>query len=147
MSEARSRHFNGFQLRTFERLGDLYLPAYDRMPSFSQSGCLEHIDILIDEIHPEDKMGLSLLLYVLRFCPTFLLEKLVNMMNHHDRYPALVAALLRLLNLALKGVVMSLYYSGMTGHNYAGPKPFDVMEYSLHCEPDEAPQACEGHAH
>lgn len=136
MSDYWSKHFNGIQLRTFERLGDLYLPAYEGLPSFTESGCLEHVDVVLDEVHPDDRMALGLLLYVLRLAPNLVLEKFIAAMNHHDRYPAIFAGILRLLNMALKGVVMSLYYSGMTGGSYKGQNPHQVLEYALHCEPD-----------
>lgn len=139
MPDVNSRHFNGIQLRALERIGDIYLPAYEELPAFSESGCIENIDVLLDEIHPEDLFALSVLLYVIRFAPLFLLNTLVQKMNHHDQYPELFAAPLRLLSLALKGVVMSLYYSGATGNNYKGRKPFEVMGYELHCEPDGNP--------
>lgn len=136
MSSYWSKHFNGIQLRSIERLGDLYLPAFGGLPTFSDSGCLEHVDIVLDEVHPDDRTALGLLLYVLRLVPLFLLEKLITAMNHHDRYPELIAGPLRLVSLALKGIVMSLYYSGLTGGNYKGQTPHEVLEYALHCEPD-----------
>lgn len=136
MSEAWSKHFNALQLRSIERIGELYLPAHEDLPGFSASGCLEHIDVVLDEVHPDDRMALGLFLYVMRFTPLFLVEKFIVMMNHHERYPEPLAGVLRLLSMALKGIVMSLYYSGMTGALYRQQNPLDVLDYSVHCEPD-----------
>lgn len=136
MSEVWSKHFNAMQLRSLERFGELYLPAHEGLPGFVESGCLEHVDIVLDEVHSDDRAALGLFLYVMRFMPLFLVEKFIVMMNRHDRYPEPLAGVLRLLSLALKGIVMSLYYSGMTGALYKGVNPHDVLEYSLHCEPD-----------
>lgn len=136
MSDAWSKHFNGIQLRSLERIGELYLPAHDGLPGFSETGCLEHVDVVLDEVDPDDRMALGLFLYVLRLVPLFLLEKFIVMMNEHDKYPEPLAGVLRLLSLALKGIVMSLYYSGMTGALYRQQNPLDVVEYAPHCEPD-----------
>lgn len=136
MSDAWSKHFNAIQLRSLERIGELYLPAHEGLPGFVDSGCLEHVDVVLDEVHPDDRMALGLFLYVMRITPLFLVEKFIIMMNHHDRYPETLAGLLRLLSLALKGIVMSLYYSGLSGAWNKQANPLDVLEYSLHCEPD-----------
>lgn len=151
MSEAWSKHLNAIQLRSLERIGELYLPAHDDLPGFAAIGCLEHVDVVLDEVHPDDRFALGLFLYVLRITPLFLLEKFIGMMDHHDRYPEPLAGVLRLLSLALKGIVMSVYYSGMTGSGMTGSgmtgsgmtgawnrqaNPLDVIEYAIHCEPD-----------
>lgn len=130
MAEYTSKHLNGIQLKSLERVGNFYIPGNGRLPSFSQVGCLEHVDVVLDEVDPGDVQLMGLLLIVLRWMPGFIIEFMLSQMDQHHRYPELIAGPLRLMSLALKGVTMSLYYSGLKGPVH------DVMEYSLVCEPD-----------
>lgn len=137
MAEYHSNHFNGIQLKSLERVGNLYMPGNGRLPSFSQSACLEHVDIVLDEIDPGDRQLLGLLLLALRWMPLFIINFLLSLMDEHHKYPDLIAGPLRLMSLALKGITMSLYYSGLPASQGQGEAVFDVMDYSLHCEPDK----------
>ena len=143
MADILSAHFNGIQLKSLERIGDLYTPGTARLPSFSETGCIEHVDVVLDEVDPGDVQLLGILLLVLRWMPAFVIEFLMNLMDRHDRYPEWIAGPLRLISLALKGITMSLYYSGLQGNHYSSAGANDVHEvmgYALHCEPDEIKQ-------
>ncbi|MBX3421161.1 MAG: hypothetical protein KF752_06350 [Pirellulaceae bacterium] len=134
----RSKHLSRIHLSSLSRLGDLYIPGTDRLPSFSQSGCLHHLDIVLDGIHPDDLNAVRWLLAGLWLTPKWILRKLLSMMDQHDQYSEWIATPLRLVSLAIKGLVMSLYYSGLTIDDSHSPTVLDRIGYSLHCEPDSA---------
>lgn len=133
-----SKHLSPFHLNSLARLGDLYIPGTERLPSFSQSGCLQHLDIVLDGLHPDDLVAVRWLLVGLRCLPKWVLRKLLSMMDRHDRYSEWIATPLRLVSLAIKGLVMSLYYSGLPTDESQSPTVLDRIGYSLHCEPDSA---------
>ncbi|MDX1695454.1 MAG: hypothetical protein R3208_16950 [Ketobacteraceae bacterium] len=137
MAEYRSRYFNAMQLASLERIGNRYMPGNGNLPSFSQTACLDHADVVLAEVDPGDRQLLGVLLLVLRFMPGFMIEWLLTLMDNHHRYPEWMAGPLRLMNLALKGITMSLYYSGLRGAGATGNPVHDVMGYALHCEPDQ----------
>lgn len=137
MADYYSKHMNSIQLKSLERIGNLYVPGNGHLPSFTQSGCLRHVDVVLDEVDPGDVRLMALLLLVLRWLPTFMIEFLLNLMDNHHRYPEWVAGPLRLMSLALKGITMSLYYSGMGGADSEANQVHQVMGYSLVCEPDQ----------
>ena len=140
MAEFYSAHFNGVQLKSLERVGNLYIPGNGNLPAFSETGCLQHVDVVLDEVDPGDVQLLGILLLVLRWMPAFIIEFLLTLMDQHDRCPEWMAGPLRLISLALKGITMSLYYSGLQGSQQASQNTravHDIMEYSLHCEPDQ----------
>ena len=137
MAEFTSHYFNGIQLKSLERLGNFYIPGNGNMPSFSDTGCLAEVDVVLAEVDPDDRTLLGFLLLVLRWMPGFMIAFLLNLMDRHDRYPEWMAGPLRLMSLALKGLTMSLYYSGLGGSGARGNAVHDVMGYSLHCEPDQ----------
>lgn len=135
MTSVSSRWLSPVQLRSLERLGDLYLPGTERLPSFSASGSLAQIDVVLEGVHEDDLKGLGLLLILLRWMPLPLLRLMLKAIDRHHRFPPPLAGLLRLLNLALKGVVMSLYYSGLAEDGRSSGV-HEAMEFQLHCEPD-----------
>jgi hypothetical protein len=132
-----SRYFSALQLRSLERLGDCYLPGTETMPSFSATGAIEHVDTVFEGVDESDIRGLGLLLVLLRGTPLFLIRLLLLLLDRHHRFPPPLAGLFRLLNLGLKGPVMTLYYSGL-GRKEASSGVHEAMEFELHCEPDEA---------
>ena len=132
-----SRYFSGLQLRSLERLGDCYLPGTETLPSFSATGAIEHVDTVLEGVDEADIQGLGLLLMLLRWTPLFLIRLLLVLLDRHHRFPPPLAGLFRLLNLGLKGPVMTLYYSGL-GHNDESSGVHEAMGFELHCEPDGA---------
>lgn len=135
MSRIQSKHLSATQLRALERLGDIYLPGTEKMPSFTVSGSLAQIDVVLEGVDQDDLRGLAWLLLMLRWMPTVVLRLLLRAIDRHHRFPPPLAGILRLLNLAFKGVVMSLYYSGLAeGDSSSGVH--EAMQFELHCEPD-----------
>lgn len=136
MAETHSRYLRAHQVRSLNRIGDVYLPGTDSMPRFSATGCTDHVDVLLESIPEEDRRGLALLLSVLLVLPRVLLRMLLWTLDRHHRFPGPLATPPRLLNLALKGTVMALYFSGMNGEDGRGADVHAAMDFSLHCEPD-----------
>lgn len=129
-----SRFLSPLQMIALARLGDLYLPGTDRLPAFSATGCLAHVDQVLEGVHADDVRGLKWLLVLLRWMPAPLIRLLLLMLDRHHRFPPPLAGLLRLMNLGLKGPVMTLYYSGLGDEASSGVH--EAMGYELHCEPD-----------
>ncbi len=132
----QSRYFSALQLRSLERLGDCYLPGTDTLPAFSATGCIEQVDVVLEGVDEGDIQGLGLLLMVLRWMPLFAIRLLLALLDRHHRFPPPLAGLFRLLNLGLKGPVVTLYYSGL-GAGGESSGVHEAMAFELHCEPDE----------
>lgn len=137
MSLGASSLFNARQLNGLQKLGDIVLPGYGEFPRFSDTGCIEHIDDLMSPAPPDDLKDLGKLLLVFHYLPTFAIEWILRLADGADRWPALIAPLLRTLNIGTKGVVFSLYYSGHHRTTYQGKTGLDVIDYHVHCAPDQ----------
>lgn len=136
----KSRYLNQRQLRTLERLGDCLLPGAAGLPRFSHTGAIEHIDAVLEPVDTGDRRDLRLLLSLLALFPNRLLIGLMRLLAARHRLPALVSPLigaLRLLDVSLRGLVFTLYYSNRRGLNAQGPAVHDAMDFQLHCEPTE----------
>jgi hypothetical protein len=111
------------ELAALERIGDLMLPGDGEFPAFSQTGCIAFVDDLLRYMDPKDRDNVITLLKMLSFAPTPLLRAWLCQTR--------LTPTLRLIELGLKGLVMSLYYSNKTAPSYAGRKPLDVIGFGL----------------
>ncbi len=138
-----SRYLNSRALTGLSRLGDVMLPGGEGMPRFSATGCLEHLDTLLQASHPDDVRDLGRLLWLVSLAPSVMLRGLLRLLDRAEQLPAPLAGGLRLLNVGLKGVILSLYYSGLTGTYYTDSQKkanavHAAMGYELVCTPDAA---------
>ncbi len=139
-----SKYFSPSQLKSLIKTGDVILPGTDKSPSFSQTGCIGHIDRMAAYLTEDDLNGLRLVLSVFRWLPNWLISLLMSAATNNCKFPGVLGAGLRLLEIGLKGATMSLYYSNLTGPGYEGPKVFDVIGYDAKVvvpEGDEAQEA------
>jgi hypothetical protein len=119
------------QLRALARIGDAMIPGGEGFPRFSDTGCLAHVDPILEVTPAEDVAGLKALLSVLSFFPAGLLLRFLRFVGRERESLGPLAGALRNIDLGLKGLVMSTYYSNRTGPGYAGPKVFDVLGFDL----------------
>ena len=119
--------FSNRALKALNTFGDLLMPATDILPSFSETGCLEHIDSLAMHA-PEDDIGsLNMVLGILSFMPKGIFRWLIEKMNTAQHSDAMLATIYRQLNFGIKGLLYSLYYSGKSGANYKGKPIPDLI--------------------
>ncbi len=113
------------------RIGDILIPGDDKFPSFSAYMCMEHIDDLISYAPEDDINDLGMVLSILSVSPKSMLVWLVKKMAkaHKNHGPA--GTLLRQLNMGIRGIVFSLYYSEKPGANYTGKNPDEMIGFTL----------------
>lgn len=126
-----SRHLSAAAWRGLNRLGDALLPGDGALPSFSTLGCAEHVDVVLDEMAPSDRDSLKLLLAFCAYVPRPLLVGLFALLERGTGTPGPLGRGIRFLRMGLKGLLLTLYYSGNRGAAYAGPTPLDVIEYQV----------------
>lgn len=118
-------------LNAISRIGDIIIPHSEDFPSFSEAGGLEHIDDIMNYTPADDAKDLNLVLSILSFLPTFMLKALVKSMLNSNTKTGPVSVILRQLDMGLRGIVFSCYYSGKTGSNFKGKNPLDIIEYKI----------------
>jgi len=124
-------------LKAIERIGDLLLPRTGDFPSFSETGSIEHIDDLLAHAPAGDVSDLNTALVALSFMPTFVLKWLIRKMEEsHNNESGGMSSLLRQLNLGLRGLIFSCYYSGKTGSHFTGQNPVDLIGFNVNRIPD-----------
>lgn len=108
-----SKNLTPLQMRGLAKVGDVVIPGDDVLPSFSDSGSLRHVDRMLDHMSDFDRDGVKLLLTLLRFLPGFAIAAILHVAQRDRLLPGLLGAACRMVNIGIKGVVMTLYYSDL----------------------------------
>jgi hypothetical protein len=120
-----SKHLNPTQLAGLRKVGDVLIPGDDEFPSFSRSGSIEHVDRMLDYMYDSDRNGVKALLTLFRFTPRFKIRWIMALTEKQASFPEPLATLCRMVNLGLKGVVMTLYYSDLG----PGPSVLEIIHW------------------
>ena len=56
---------------------------------------------------------------------------LVALFENSDRVPTVLGATLRFAKMGVRGLVLTLYYSGLKGSHYAGRTPLEILGYEV----------------
>ena len=127
---AHSRLLGRRALIAFNRLGDLMLPRHKEFPSFSETGCIQFVDDIVLYAPAEDVKSLAALLTILSFCPDMLLKVLVGLTQRGQQLKGPAGPILRLLDMGIRSVVVTLYFSGKTAPSYNGKTPLELTGYA-----------------
>lgn len=119
------------QFRGLQKIGDVYFPGDEMLPSFSKCGCGENADAALELLPADDLGSLKVLLSALGLLPAFVARGLINLAERGPRMNGPLGVGLRFLRLGLKGVATSLYYSGEVGQDYVGQSPLQVLGYQV----------------
>jgi len=115
------------QRRGLLRLGDVLIPGDGELPSFSASGCAEHADRMLAHMYEDDRNGVTGVLSLAAVLPRPLLRGLFAFTEQHSRAPEPLASLMRMANLGIKGVVMTLYYADVGGGGVLAGLRYDAF--------------------
>jgi aldehyde dehydrogenase (NAD+) len=125
-----SKYFSQNQLKGLLKAGDIILPGTDTSPSFSKTGCINHIDRMAGFLREDDLGGLRMLLGVFRWAPKWIISLILTACNHNKHFPGFLGASLRMLEIGIKGATLSPYYANLTSPDYTGPKVYDIIGWN-----------------
>ncbi|WP_299495130.1 hypothetical protein [uncultured Shewanella sp.] len=138
------------------RLGDVLLPGTAQMPRFSDTDCINHVDEILIATAAKDRADLLFILRVFSVLPIGWLRGILHYASKVSSAPIFPACVMkapigvlargrdgwkaqwRLLDLGLRGVVFSLYYSGLNNGLSQTPNVHQQMGYQLVCQPLDA---------
>lgn len=127
---AQSKHLSRRGMLALNRLGDLMLPRFEEFPAFSETGCVQYVDDVMDYAPQDDVKSLAVLLAILSFCPTILLKGFVALTQRGQTMQGPLGPLLRLLDMGVRSVVVTLYFSGKTAPGFQGRTPLELTGYA-----------------
>ena len=121
--------FSNLSLRGLKKAGDIVLPGGDGFPKFSETNLLEHFGRISNYMTPQDRQGFKLLTALMGLMPSFMIHLMLIMVSHHDSVPSFLGAIFRQVNMGVKGVLFTMYYSGLDETNQERSKIFKLMNY------------------
>lgn len=126
-----SQYLSKSALKAINRIGDMMIPRNGEFPSFSEVGGIEHIDELVSYAPADDIKDLNMLLTILAFMPNFVLRWLVGKLETALESNGPLSPLFRQLDIGLRGLIFSCYYTEKLGSRYTGPRPLDIIGFDL----------------
>jgi hypothetical protein len=129
-----SEYFSQNQLKGLLKTGDIILPGSERSPSFSKTGCIAYMDRMLAYLSQQDLDGLRLLFGIFRWSPKWFIHLILMACKHNRFFPWVMGAALRMLEIGIKGAVMTPYYANIATQSYAGPKVFDIIGWDAKME-------------
>ena len=126
-----SRYLNKRAVKGLNRIGDIIIPGNATYPSFSTYMCIDHIDDLMEYAPTDDVGDLKLVLGIFSILPKGILTWIVKKMSSSAKSDDPLSGLFRQLNMGIRGVVFSLYYSEKPGHKYSGMNPTELIGFTV----------------
>jgi hypothetical protein len=126
-----SRYFNLSAVKGLNKIGDILIPGNETYPSFSSYMCIDHIDDLMAYAPADDVGDLKMVLGIFSLLPKGILTWIVKKMASAPKSDGPLSGLFRQLNMGIRGVVFSLYYSEKPGHKYSGKNPTELIGFTL----------------
>ena len=132
-----SKYFGHLQTRGLNKLGDVIIPGEGIFPSFSSTGFASQVDRMLDYMYEDDREGLTLLMTLFAFMPSFFIRWIVLLSEKNAIFPDLIGAPLRMIQLGLKGLVLTLYYSNIEDSQKLGRKIMEGIKWQTGVAPLE----------
>ena len=126
-----SKYLSKSAIKGLTRIGDILIPGNDEFPSFSSYMCMDHIDDLVGFAPGDDIKDLGMVLGILSFMPRGILTWLVKTMSKSHKNTGPLGTVLRQLNMGIRGLIFSLYYSEKPGNNYKDKNPTALIGFTL----------------
>ena len=126
-----SKFLNKSAVKGLSRIGDILIPGNSRFPSFSQYQCLDHIDDVLAYAPTDDVSDLKMVLSIFSFLPKSTLRWIVKQMETAHKGSGAISSLFRQLNMGIRGIVFSLYYSEKPGPGFHGDNPIEMIGFTL----------------
>lgn len=105
--------FSSISLKGIEKAGNVLIPGSPGMPSFSEAKLLKDLHRMTDYMNADDREGLKLLMMLFAFMPSFFIHFILYIASKHETFPDAIGAVLRQINMGVRGVVFTLYYSDL----------------------------------
>lgn len=103
------------QRRGLRKLGDIVIPGDHEagLPSFTDSGVAEEVHRMLAWMYESDRSAILMMLDAFARMPRPAIRGIVEATERGDRVPGPLGSALRMASFGVKGLIVSLYYSGV----------------------------------
>jgi acyl-CoA reductase-like NAD-dependent aldehyde dehydrogenase len=126
----KAHGFSNLSLRGIKKVGDVIIPGEVGFPRFSDTQFTEEFGRISHFMNSDDREGFKLLTAILGLTPSLLIRGLFWFLSFHIYFPKIIGALMRQVNVGLKGVVLTMYYSGLDDQQGNGKRILQGLGYA-----------------
>ncbi len=101
-------------LKGMYKLAAVILPGESKLIDFPSVKPEEHIHGMIDYMYPDDRGAILVLLKIFAIVPKFFIVFIMHMVEAGAKWNGASGSVFRMLQVALKGLIFTLYYSDFT---------------------------------
>ena len=124
-----SRFLNEKEMKGFLKTCDILLPGVEGLPRFSHTGFNAYLDDVLEEAPESDVKDLKMLFGIFSWLPSLFIRFILVLSEKSEIGPAFWQTNMRLINIGLKGIIFSLYYSRLPDHQNHGAQIFEQIGY------------------
>ncbi len=128
-----ANQFSNRAVKGLLKIGNIYCPKNGDFPEYENVAGTWKYNDLAANVPEDDFNSLNIVLAIFSFLPVFILKWLVGVFERAQYSPSdgIISSTCRQLNIGLRGLCYSTYYSEFHNPNYTGKKPLDVIDYHL----------------
>lgn len=101
-------------LKGIEKLGRVVMPPKSDFPSFSEIQAEKYVNRMVDYMYEDDRSAILIILKMFSIMPLFKIRWTMSLIESGSKWKGMAGAPFRMLQIALKGLIFTLYYSDMT---------------------------------
>jgi len=101
-------------LKGLERLGRVVMPPDSDFPSFDEIGAEEYVNRMVDYMYEDDRSSILFILKMFSITPLFKIRWFMSLIETGSKWRGMAGAPFRMLQIALKGLIFTVYYSDLT---------------------------------
>jgi len=114
-------------LRGVEKLGKVVMPPDSDFPAFSELHAEQYINRMVDYMYEDDRSAIMIILKLFSAMPLFMIRSTMSLIEHGSKWKGMMGAPFRMLQIGLKGLIFTIYYSDLTsGQNIHSKIGYDA---------------------
>lgn len=105
---------NMSHLKGVEKLGRVVMPDDSDFPAFTEIQAEKYLNRMIDYMYVDDRSAILVILKMFSFMPLFMIRWTMSLIESGSKWKGMLGAPFRMLQIALKGLIFTVYYSDVT---------------------------------
>lgn len=101
-------------LKGIEKLGKVVMPDNSDFPAFSEIQGEKYLNRMIDYMYDDDRSAILVILKLFSIMPLFKIRWTMSLIETGSKWQGMLGAPFRMLQIALKGLIFTVYYSDVT---------------------------------
>ena len=101
-------------IKGIEKLGRVVIPHDSDFPAFSEIQAEKFVNRMVDYMYEDDRSAILFILKLFSIMPLFKIRWTMSLIESGSKWKGMLGAPFRMLQIALKGLIFTVYYSDMT---------------------------------